>query len=328
MFALPVGRPPRVSQVPSPPEAPRTTSAPVWTDTDHGGAHAGLRPERALVGGSPPYPESLRPRSLAGGALCVPGAPSPVLMFAVCRLGAAQNHHWDKCRRSQDRAVTSGLLVFLQTIEGTPKQVFPSLKELVSKFKKPNQGLVITLQNPVKRTSPCLRWRRSKLDLEDTYGKSCHTGRKGPGSHRLVGGGASSRGRGTQSWDSRAAMSHPACPQLWDRQTDRQTQRQKSQWEKCFESSPRRTCSLELRRNAKSSFMLPWGTRYFRSTPTGVQPPRDADNQAEASHHGQGCSAKNLTTNWVTIGRDPTQTSRDVHLGPVPSRWDVRFPPQ
>ncbi|KAM7053676.1 SH2 domain-containing protein 1B [Molossus nigricans] len=57
----------------------------------------------------------------------------------------------------------------IQTVEGTPKQVFPSLKELVSNFKKPNQGLVVTLQNPVRRTSPCLRWRRSKVDLEDDY---------------------------------------------------------------------------------------------------------------------------------------------------------------
>ncbi|XP_008070256.1 SH2 domain-containing protein 1B [Carlito syrichta] len=60
----------------------------------------------------------------------------------------------------------------IQTVEGAPKQIFPNLKELISKFKKPNQGLVINLLNPIKRTSPCLRWRSSKLDLEAIYENS------------------------------------------------------------------------------------------------------------------------------------------------------------
>ncbi|XP_037360344.1 SH2 domain-containing protein 1B [Talpa occidentalis] len=57
----------------------------------------------------------------------------------------------------------------IQTAEGAKKQTFSSLKELVSRYEKPNQGLVVHLLKPVKRSSPCLRWRRSKLDLEETY---------------------------------------------------------------------------------------------------------------------------------------------------------------
>ncbi|XP_016065967.1 PREDICTED: SH2 domain-containing protein 1B [Miniopterus natalensis] len=60
----------------------------------------------------------------------------------------------------------------IETAKGCPKQVFPNLKELVSKFEKPNQGLVFPLLYPIRRTSPCLRWRRSKVDLEDTYENS------------------------------------------------------------------------------------------------------------------------------------------------------------
>ncbi|XP_030856977.2 SH2 domain-containing protein 1B [Gorilla gorilla gorilla] len=54
----------------------------------------------------------------------------------------------------------------IQTAEGSPKQVFPSLKELISKFEKPNQGMVVHLLKPIKRTSPSLRWRGLKLELE------------------------------------------------------------------------------------------------------------------------------------------------------------------
>ncbi|XP_014638773.1 SH2 domain-containing protein 1B [Diceros bicornis minor] len=60
----------------------------------------------------------------------------------------------------------------IQTVEGARKQIFPNLKELISKFEKPNQGLVVHLSKPIKRTSPCLRWRRSKIKLEDNYGNS------------------------------------------------------------------------------------------------------------------------------------------------------------
>ncbi|XP_053463744.1 SH2 domain-containing protein 1B [Nycticebus coucang] len=57
----------------------------------------------------------------------------------------------------------------IQTVEGSRRQIFPNLKELVSKFEKPNQGMVFPLLNPVKRSNPCLRWRRSKLELGDNY---------------------------------------------------------------------------------------------------------------------------------------------------------------
>ncbi|KAG8523656.1 SH2 domain-containing protein 1B [Galemys pyrenaicus] len=57
----------------------------------------------------------------------------------------------------------------IQTAEGAKKQTFSSLKELISQYEKPNQGLVVNLLKPVKRTSPCLGWRTSKLDLDKTY---------------------------------------------------------------------------------------------------------------------------------------------------------------
>ncbi|XP_004688159.1 PREDICTED: SH2 domain-containing protein 1B [Condylura cristata] len=57
----------------------------------------------------------------------------------------------------------------VQTAEGEKKNSYSSLKELVSQYEKPNQGLVIHLIKPIKRTSPCLRWRRSKLELEEPY---------------------------------------------------------------------------------------------------------------------------------------------------------------
>ncbi|XP_047640011.1 SH2 domain-containing protein 1B [Phacochoerus africanus] len=60
----------------------------------------------------------------------------------------------------------------IQTMEGAKRQIFPNLKELISKFEKPNQGLVVHLLKPVKRTSPCLRWRRSKIDLDGVYENS------------------------------------------------------------------------------------------------------------------------------------------------------------
>ncbi|XP_047406141.1 SH2 domain-containing protein 1B [Sciurus carolinensis] len=55
----------------------------------------------------------------------------------------------------------------IQTLEGTPKLIFPNLKELISKFEKPNQGLVVHLSNPIKRTSPNLRWRRLQIELNE-----------------------------------------------------------------------------------------------------------------------------------------------------------------
>ncbi|XP_037681406.1 SH2 domain-containing protein 1B isoform X2 [Choloepus didactylus] len=55
----------------------------------------------------------------------------------------------------------------IQTVEGAQKQIFPNLEELISKFEKPNQGLVVHLLNPVRRTSPSLQWKRSKIKLDE-----------------------------------------------------------------------------------------------------------------------------------------------------------------
>lgn len=58
--------------------------------------------------------------------------------------------------------------------------MFPNLKELISTFEKPDQGLVVPLLKAVERSRPCLRWRRSTIELDGTYGKSCHScGSKG-----------------------------------------------------------------------------------------------------------------------------------------------------
>ncbi|XP_053772219.1 SH2 domain-containing protein 1B isoform X2 [Desmodus rotundus] len=57
----------------------------------------------------------------------------------------------------------------IQTADGAPTQAFPNLRELVSKFKKPNQGLVFPLLTPVERARPCLKWQSSKVDLDDDY---------------------------------------------------------------------------------------------------------------------------------------------------------------
>ncbi|XP_037005467.2 SH2 domain-containing protein 1B [Artibeus jamaicensis] len=57
----------------------------------------------------------------------------------------------------------------IQTADGVPTQTFSSLRELVSKFKKPNQGLVSPLLYPVERARPCPRWRSSKVDVDDDF---------------------------------------------------------------------------------------------------------------------------------------------------------------
>lgn len=57
----------------------------------------------------------------------------------------------------------------IQTAEGTQKLVFPNLKELISTFEKPDQGLVVPLLKAVERSRPCLRWRRSTIELDGTY---------------------------------------------------------------------------------------------------------------------------------------------------------------
>ncbi|KAM5293598.1 SH2 domain-containing protein 1B [Glossophaga mutica] len=57
----------------------------------------------------------------------------------------------------------------IQTADRFPTQTFSSLEELVSKFRKPNQGLVFPLLYPVQRARPCLRWRSSKADMDEDY---------------------------------------------------------------------------------------------------------------------------------------------------------------
>ncbi|KAB0357788.1 hypothetical protein FD755_002248 [Muntiacus reevesi] len=57
----------------------------------------------------------------------------------------------------------------LCTVEGVKREIFPNLKELISKFEKPNQGLVFHLVKPIKRTRSSLRWRRSTIELDGIY---------------------------------------------------------------------------------------------------------------------------------------------------------------
>lgn len=52
----------------------------------------------------------------------------------------------------------------LQTAEGVPRQIFPNLEELVSKYEKPGQGLVVHLSKPIMRNSFCQRGRRVKSE--------------------------------------------------------------------------------------------------------------------------------------------------------------------
>ena len=68
------------------------------------------------------------------------------------------------------------LPALLQTAEGVRRQIFPNLKELISKFENPHQGLMFHLVKPIKRTGSCLRWRRSKIELDGIYGKNFHSG--------------------------------------------------------------------------------------------------------------------------------------------------------
>ncbi|XP_002920155.1 SH2 domain-containing protein 1B [Ailuropoda melanoleuca] len=60
----------------------------------------------------------------------------------------------------------------IQTVEGAPKRLFTDLKELISTFEKPNQGLVVQLGHPMKQASFCPRWRRSQIKLDSIYENS------------------------------------------------------------------------------------------------------------------------------------------------------------
>lgn len=53
----------------------------------------------------------------------------------------------------------------IQTEADVPRKIFPNLEELVSKYKKPDQGLVVHLSNPIMRTDLCQKGRRSELEL-------------------------------------------------------------------------------------------------------------------------------------------------------------------
>jgi EWS/FLI1 activated transcript 2 len=67
----------------------------------------------------------------------------------------------------------------LQTNAHTPRTIFPNLQELVSKYGKPGQGLVVHLSNPIMRNNLCQRGRRMELEL-NVYGKSPDTGLEEP----------------------------------------------------------------------------------------------------------------------------------------------------
>ncbi|XP_004640022.1 SH2 domain-containing protein 1B [Octodon degus] len=49
----------------------------------------------------------------------------------------------------------------IQTSEGVRKMIFPTLEELVSKFEKPDQGLVMHLSKAIKRRNLSQRQKRS-----------------------------------------------------------------------------------------------------------------------------------------------------------------------
>ncbi|XP_006887500.1 PREDICTED: SH2 domain-containing protein 1B [Elephantulus edwardii] len=60
----------------------------------------------------------------------------------------------------------------IETMEGIQKQNFPSLKEMISKFGKPNQGLVVNLLKPIMRPGTCLERRRLEMTMNGIYGNS------------------------------------------------------------------------------------------------------------------------------------------------------------
>ncbi|XP_004751467.1 SH2 domain-containing protein 1B [Mustela nigripes] len=60
----------------------------------------------------------------------------------------------------------------IQTVEGAPQMLFSNLKELISTFEKPNQGLVVQLRHPIKQASSRPRWRRSQIQLDSIYENS------------------------------------------------------------------------------------------------------------------------------------------------------------
>lgn len=53
----------------------------------------------------------------------------------------------------------------IQTEADTPRKIFPNLKELVSKYEKPGQGLVVHLSNPIMKSNLCPRGRRLEIEL-------------------------------------------------------------------------------------------------------------------------------------------------------------------
>lgn len=53
----------------------------------------------------------------------------------------------------------------IETDAHSPRTIFPNLQELVSKYGKPGQGLVVHLSNPIMRNNLCQRGRRMELEL-------------------------------------------------------------------------------------------------------------------------------------------------------------------
>ncbi|XP_053160947.1 SH2 domain-containing protein 1B-like [Hemicordylus capensis] len=57
----------------------------------------------------------------------------------------------------------------IQTSEGAPKQDFRTLKDLITTYEKPNQGLVIHLRYPVNRPTSHQRSRSLNEERDNAY---------------------------------------------------------------------------------------------------------------------------------------------------------------
>ncbi|XP_074077957.1 SH2 domain-containing protein 1B [Macrotis lagotis] len=55
----------------------------------------------------------------------------------------------------------------IETAENARKMLFPNLKELISKFEKPDQGLMVQLRYPVKKNNVYHIYRNSPAALDD-----------------------------------------------------------------------------------------------------------------------------------------------------------------
>ncbi|XP_019384152.1 PREDICTED: SH2 domain-containing protein 1B [Crocodylus porosus] len=57
----------------------------------------------------------------------------------------------------------------IETSGGVPQQSFKTLKDLIYKYQKPNQGLVTHLRYPVKKQNPSRRLRKTMGYAENVY---------------------------------------------------------------------------------------------------------------------------------------------------------------